>query len=143
MKVDLESLAAEAELYRAGKTRTYYPIDFKKAAVSALRQHRYEVLVKRLGIGLSTLQKWKRRYDHQVTVKPNKRQASDSFTFAPILASRNHNPLTKDEPTRTGNITLEFTDQQARTLKLSMPWDELTANKVFKLIEQNFAVGAR
>jgi hypothetical protein len=48
MKVDLESLAAEAELYRAGKTRTHYPIDFKKAAVSALRQHRYEVLVKRL-----------------------------------------------------------------------------------------------
>ena len=84
MRVNLEDLAAEAKRHRAGQKRVRYPIEFKKSAVAALSYHRYEELVKKLGVGLSTLQKRKKNYGTQGKESSAKLTTADNFTFAPI-----------------------------------------------------------
>ena len=142
MKMDLEVLVIEAKRHRVGKKRVRYPVEFRKSAVAALRYHGYEDLVKELGVGLSTLQKWKKSYGTRGKEGTAKLPVADSFTFAPIL-SRQEKLSADNKLGGDSDILLEFTDHHSRSFKISMPCNELTADKVIKLCEQAFAIGGQ
>ena len=127
MKTDLPELIAEARRLQEGGRRPRYPIAFKRKAVKASQDYSVEQVIAELGIGRSTLEKWRRV--HGSKTKTHKAEPS-AINFVPVI------PPTKTQSASEAEFQLEFSDEQGRRLSLRMPWRAELASAMLQFVTQ-------
>ena len=126
MKSDLTELIAEARRLQEGGKRPKYPVDFKRKAVKASQDYSAIEMINVLGIGRSTLEKWRRLYGSKTQGPKAKSSAID---FVPVIP-----------PSQTASpeveFQLDFSDERGRRLSMRMPWRAELADSLLQFVSQ-------
>ena len=128
MKTDLTELIAEAKRLQAVSKRPRYPIDFKRKVVVASQDYGLGLVISELGIGRSTLEKWRRVY----AAKPKTQNPDPStINFVPVIPT-----ATEPKSASEAEVQLEFSDERGRRLSLRMPWRAELADSLLQFVTQ-------
>ena len=118
MKFDLTELIAQARRLQEGGKRPKYPVDFKRKAVKASQDYSAMEMINVLGIGRSTLEKWRRLYGSK-TQGPKAKSSVHYFRLA-----------------------LRYKHELRKNPKAWLPWNFLERYPEYKL-EHKSRVGRR
>ena len=138
MRPDLEALVCQAKQLQAMGKRVKYPVDFKRKTVAATEIIAAKELVDLLGIGQSTLSKWKYRYKSKGNNTQPKSSNQNQITFASVIPDRQHDIIESHTPHL---FELEFSDPSGRQLRVRMPWSPEVSGHAFQLINETLAKG--
>lgn len=138
MKPDLEALVSQAKQLQATGKRFKYPVDFKRKTVAATEIIAAKELVDLLGIGQSTLSKWKCLYKSKGNCVQPKSSKQNQITFAAVVPDRQYDIIESHTPQL---FEIEFSDPSGRQLRVRMPWSPEVSGQAFQLINEALAKG--
>ena len=144
MRIDLEELSNIAKHHQSSPKKTRYPVEFRREVAIALNDYHINELVQKLGVGLSTMQKWRRTYGKSsITTKRKNRipAKNKSIAFAPIITSSIDHPQVNSKLDYGGQAQFSYIDKLGRSLSISIPWDKTTADSLFQFIGQTLMNG--
>lgn len=139
MKVDLESLVAEAKAFKEKSIRPKYPKEFRSRVLVCLQQMSPAEVSAILRLDKSTLERW--NADANRKNSEVKKNADDSLTFSPVVPQSTAPRVVQEHAENQKDIRLDITYRDGRRMVIELPSSQSATAEVLASLKQEFFRG--